>query len=1043
MFKSMINPDISGKKILILLVCMLVANLIMAINYDSYEEVEKKELMKVFNDEKIVEQFLEDMKIRKPIVSEEPLPNRNLDTEMVIITSEEFVDDFENFAQLKNEEGIVTKIVSTTTTGLTASQIRNWLTIQKLYFPALTYVLIGGDENIVPIWSFEYIENGESYPATTDFYYSNVLSTWPADNDIMEIELEPDLYVGRVPVRNAYEIFKFYNKYKNYRTNCTENTDRMAFIATNVQKYPGAMADNYCIDQIMDNLDANIETDVLYNYDLVDEVNGCGQPILDMFYDRDYSFLYGMWHAGASQYAIFDSEYDRNNEWFENNFDNHNQCITIINIAVDEGRCWYSDKILSGPHINQYKYYYSRPAENYYQLEDELYTSLGPSYVAWIGACHSGNLETERWSSTIPVQRGIGDTIVMNYDISGERYPYWANSIPDTVYNDENCISEVFFNELGGPIAINTSSTLDYPYFSNRIVEEYFDLQFDNGFSKLGYLTRESWDRVSNWLDTSRVLRELYFGYTLFGDPSMDVWSAEAEQLVTILAHGSIQLGYTFTSLNSSGVEVDAEIVVTSSSGTIMGKGASPYTYSGRIESTSVITSNAPNFIQARNTYSELKDYTGLPYSMTFENGIDYNWEMHSSNNYGRTLVTDQYSPHGGCKHLIMDCDTTGIYVTNEAWLHLDLTDEDRVELNFWWKEFNDETHAIDGVYFSDDGGTNFTKVYSLTEGSSTWQEITLDVDTLSTYYSLDYTSNFVIKFQQYDNCSITNDGFAFDDISVYSVYYDNLPYAIDFNSSLDEYWTTESSNSYGRIHCTSEFLPYEGRGHLTMDSSTAMQFVTNSAMLHLNLSQYNSPEMSFWWKEFNDETHSTDGVYFSDDAGANFTKVHSLCEGSTTWQEIELNITDLASTYNLNLSSHFVIKFQQYDNYPISGYLDRDGFAFDDISIINTGGGTRDGIDDNEIVSTKFLLSNHPNPFNPTTTISFSILEENEIEIIIYNIKGQHIKSLTKNHFQKGNHSIVWNGKDANGKQVSSGVYFYKLITNTKEYQKKMLLMK
>ena len=137
MFKSMINPDISGKKILILLVCMLMANLIMAINYDSYEEVEKKELMKVFNDEKAVEQFLEDMKTRKPIVSEEPLLNRNLDTEMVIITSEEFVDDFENFAQLKNEEGIVTEIISTTTIGLTASQIRNWLTIQKLYSHSL------------------------------------------------------------------------------------------------------------------------------------------------------------------------------------------------------------------------------------------------------------------------------------------------------------------------------------------------------------------------------------------------------------------------------------------------------------------------------------------------------------------------------------------------------------------------------------------------------------------------------------------------------------------------------------------------------------------------------------------------------------------------------------------------------------------------------------------------------------------------------------------------------------------------------------------
>jgi len=1026
------------KQIKLIIVCIMIAGSLLSINYDSYEEVEKKELMKVFNDEKAVEQFLEDMKTRKPIVSEEPLLNRNLDTEMVIITSEEFVDDFENFAQLKNEEGIVTEIISTTTIGLTASQIRNWLTIQKVYFPALTYVLIGGDENIVPIWSIEYLENGVSYPATTDFYYSNVLSTWPADNDIMEIELEPDLYVGRVPVRNAYEVYVFYNKYQNYRTNYTENTDRMAFIATNVQKYPGAMADNICIDQIMDNLDANIETDVLYNYDLVDEVNGCGQPILDMFYDRDYSFLYGMWHAGASQYAIFDSEYDMNNEWFENNFDNHNQDITIVSIAVDEGRCWYSDKILSGPHINQYEYNYCRPAENYYQLEDELYTSLVSSYVAWIGACHSGNLETERWSSTIPVQRYPGGDIIKNYDITGQLFEHYVNSIPDTIYNDENCISEVFFNELGGPIAINTSSTIDFPYFSNRIVEEYFDLQFDDGYSKLGYLTRESWDRVSNWLDTSRVLREVYFGYTLFGDPSMDVWSAKAEQLVTILDH-SIQLGYTFTTLNSSGVVVDAEIVVTNSSGTIMGKGASPYTYSDRMQNDYIITSNKVNCIQARNTYSELKDYTDLPYSMTFENGIDCNWEMHSSNNYGRTLVTDQYAPHNGNKHLVMDCKT-GTYTTNEAWLHLDLTDEDRVELNFWWKEFNDETHAIDGVYFSDDGGTNFAKVYSLTGGSSTWQEITLDVDTLSTYYSLDYSSDFVIKFQQYDNCSISSDGFAFDDVSVYSNY-SNIPYSTSFESDLDEYWEIGSSNEYGRVIVTSANSPYSGSNHLTMDVNVNGNYSVNEAKLYLNLTNIRYPELKFWWKEFGDETHSNDGVYFSDDGGASFEKVHDLT-GSTNnvWQEIILDIHQLAVNHDLELTSKFVIKFQQYDNYQIVS----DGFAFDDISIIDTGGITRDGIDENEIIYNDFLLSNYPNPFNPTTTISFSIPEEGKIELLVYNIKGQKVKTLLNDDLNEGDHSVAWYGVDESGNSVSSGVYFYNLIVNGKTKAiKKCLMMK
>ncbi|MCK5051572.1 MAG: T9SS type A sorting domain-containing protein [Candidatus Cloacimonetes bacterium] len=100
--------------------------------------------------------------------------------------------------------------------------------------------------------------------------------------------------------------------------------------------------------------------------------------------------------------------------------------------------------------------------------------------------------------------------------------------------------------------------------------------------------------------------------------------------------------------------------------------------------------------------------------------------------------------------------------------------------------------------------------------------------------------------------------------------------------------------------------------------------------------------------------------------------------------------------------------------------------------------------IDDNEIQIVEFILSNHPNPFNPTTTISFSILEESKVELSIYNIKGQKIKSLLSNQISAGEHSIVWNGEDFTGKKVSSGIYFYKLSINGKiEAVNKCLLLK
>ncbi|MCK4980560.1 MAG: T9SS type A sorting domain-containing protein, partial [Candidatus Delongbacteria bacterium] len=85
-----------------------------------------------------------------------------------------------------------------------------------------------------------------------------------------------------------------------------------------------------------------------------------------------------------------------------------------------------------------------------------------------------------------------------------------------------------------------------------------------------------------------------------------------------------------------------------------------------------------------------------------------------------------------------------------------------------------------------------------------------------------------------------------------------------------------------------------------------------------------------------------------------------------------------------------------------------------------------------------------YPNPFNPTTTIKFSIPEEGEVDLTIYNIKGQKIKTLAKNQYVKGDHSIIWNGNDELGNSVSSGLYFYRLnINGNTEAIKKCLLLK
>jgi len=94
-------------------------------------------------------------------------------------------------------------------------------------------------------------------------------------------------------------------------------------------------------------------------------------------------------------------------------------------------------------------------------------------------------------------------------------------------------------------------------------------------------------------------------------------------------------------------------------------------------------------------------------------------------------------------------------------------------------------------------------------------------------------------------------------------------------------------------------------------------------------------------------------------------------------------------------------------------------------------------------IVETNILLNNYPNPFNPETTISFTLPKDEFAKIEIYNIKGQKVKTLINGKYAKGIQTATWKGLNDNGKKVASGIYMYKLITKDKTITQKMLMLK
>ncbi|MCD4829100.1 MAG: metallophosphoesterase [Candidatus Cloacimonetes bacterium] len=84
-----------------------------------------------------------------------------------------------------------------------------------------------------------------------------------------------------------------------------------------------------------------------------------------------------------------------------------------------------------------------------------------------------------------------------------------------------------------------------------------------------------------------------------------------------------------------------------------------------------------------------------------------------------------------------------------------------------------------------------------------------------------------------------------------------------------------------------------------------------------------------------------------------------------------------------------------------------------------------------------------YPNPFNPDTTISFTLHTAGDIELTVFNVAGQRVQTLLRGRLQAGQHTAQWNGSDQNGESASSGIYIYELSVNGERTTGKCLLLK
>ena len=88
-------------------------------------------------------------------------------------------------------------------------------------------------------------------------------------------------------------------------------------------------------------------------------------------------------------------------------------------------------------------------------------------------------------------------------------------------------------------------------------------------------------------------------------------------------------------------------------------------------------------------------------------------------------------------------------------------------------------------------------------------------------------------------------------------------------------------------------------------------------------------------------------------------------------------------------------------------------------------------------------LRQNWPNPFNSETVIRFSLVEVERVDISVFNVSGQRVAVLAAGKFRRGEHTLHWDGRDARGRPLATGVYIARLQTEQHTVTRKMLLLR
>jgi serine protease AprX len=243
-----------------------------------------------------------------------------------------------------------------------------------------------------------------------------------------------------------------------------------------------------------------------------------------------------------------------------------------------------------------------------------------------------------------------------------------------------------------------------------------------------------------------------------------------------------------------------------------------------------------------------------------------------------------------------------------------------------------------------------------------------------------------------------------------------------------NNHWSMTSDSSHGGKFCLTDSPPKQ-----YANNTDSWAGIKNT----FDLTDATSPQLSFYHKH---QFGSGDSgfVEISTDVSKGWETLSAFVDTQEEWTQVNMLLSPYIDQTDVRF--RFRLASDEADT--------ADGWYIDDVQMNFKPTYVEE---EPAILPQQFTLGqNYPNPFNPTTVIPFRVQSSQytvdcplPTTLRVYNIRGQWVRTLLDEEMKPGNYTVVWDGKNQDGKEVSSGIYFYQLTAGERKITKKMLLLR